>query len=258
MARDVPAVSASALRVSFVAEPRSDAIELAHFPDHGIVAIGEPIAATAPPADGTGLEILHLSEDSGLEAEAWLADPVGSLEVRLQADRIIWRPGRAAIVGPPSHRDDCVQGLVYFGFFDGELRRLEADIESWWGPARAHIPLTHQVDRADVRRWPEINRATELATLARMRFAVIGHALEKLPPSLPGLAGRLVTDLFNRGEVHDRLVYVDDRLEILEDLYELANDRLSEFHYFRSEYMLEVLIILVLVLEVVVMGYAAL
>jgi hypothetical protein len=44
-------------------------------------------------------------------------------------------------------------------------------------------------------------------------------------------------------------------LEILEDLYEVANDRLSEFSYFHTEYILELLIILVLALEVVLMAY---
>jgi uncharacterized Rmd1/YagE family protein len=90
-----------------------------------------------------------------------------------------------------------------------------------------------------------------------MRFADVERALEMPPASLPATAERLVSDLFRRGEVDDRLQYVDDRLEILEDLYELANDRLSEFSYFHTEYIVEILIVVVLVLELVLVAYAA-
>ena len=56
-----------------------------------------------------------------------------------------------------------------------------------------------------------------------------------------------------QAEVVDRLGWLDDRIEVYEDLYELANDRLSEFSYFNREYRLELWIILLLIAEVVIM-----
>ena len=54
-------------------------------------------------------------------------------------------------------------------------------------------------------------------------------------------------------EVQDRLKALDDRLEVFEDVYELANDRLLEYGNFLTEARLEIWIIVILVAEVVLM-----
>ena len=46
-------------------------------------------------------------------------------------------------------------------------------------------------------------------------------------------------------EVLDRLKAVDDRLEVYEDVYELANDRILEYGNFRAEARLEIWIIVI-------------
>ena len=46
---------------------------------------------------------------------------------------------------------------------------------------------------------------------------------------------RLYNELAMQAEVHDRLATLDDRIEVLQDLYELAADRLlGEYRYFRA------------------------
>src|SRR5260221_7082389 len=91
-------------------------------------------------------------------------------------------------------------------------------------------------------------------TRRRMRFARLEPCLEKASIALAGPARRLATELAVQAEVIDRLGSLDDRLEVCEDLYELANDRLSEFTYFHREFRLELWIIVLLVAEVVVMS----
>ena len=51
-----------------------------------------------------------------------------------------------------------------------------------------------------------------------------------------------------------RLGWLDDKLEVAEDLYELANDRLSDFTYFHREFRLELLIVVLLLAEVIIMS----
>jgi len=61
----------------------------------------------------------------------------------------------------------------------------------------------------------------------------------------------LCFEMFNQANVPDRLQVVDDQLEVVQDLYELANERLTEFRYYRNESILEFWVIAILALEVV-------
>ena len=191
-------------------------------------------------------------------AEGWMAPPRARngnpiAEVVLRSDRILWRPGQAMIQAPPERFDEDLAAVVEFAFYEGHLRRLEREVDDDWPTAEADVPLTHGVTRPDLARWPHVNRMTERVTLRRMRFARLARRLEQASPTLPGPSRRLVAELLSQAEVTDRLAAVDDKLEVYEDLYELANDRLSEFSYFRSECRLEVWIIVILVLEILVM-----
>jgi uncharacterized Rmd1/YagE family protein len=62
-----------------------------------------------------------------------------------------------------------------------------------------------------------------------------------------------VSELLVQCEVQDRLKAVDDRLEVFEDAYELANDRLMEYGNFRAEAKLEIWIIVILLGELILM-----
>jgi uncharacterized Rmd1/YagE family protein len=64
----------------------------------------------------------------------------------------------------------------------------------------------------------------------------------------------LARELAAQAEVVERFHWVDDKLEVYDDLYELANDRLSEFAYFMREYRLEAWIIVLLLVECVLMS----
>jgi hypothetical protein len=201
------------VHISFVAEPPPDATQLSHFLEQGRFAVAAPIAAegTPPPGQETGLDILQLVGDATppgdceRQAKTWLFGAAGVLDVKVQSDRILWHPERAAIIAAADRLDDYVRALIHFGFYERELRRLEAQIEDWWRAARGHIPLTHQVDRAAVRRWAEVNRATEATTTARMRFADIRQPLGTPSPSLSGPAQRLVSELLRQTRIEDRL-----------------------------------------------------
>ena len=260
-----PVEGVTALRIRFVGEPSLGARVVMEFPELGRFAVAGSLALDdLPPASephaGPELYVLCLRGGAAVpfewrqRAEAWMAKPPSRpgqamLDLVLQSDRVLWRAGRALVIGAPDRFDDVLAGLIHFSFYEGELRRLEAEIDTWWEAAERDAALTHQVDTAAVRRWPHVNRMTEVATLARMRLVRITRPLEKAAGTLAGPARRLVSELALQAEVADRLTYVDDKLEVFEDLYELANDRISEFNYFRREYVVEIWIVVVLLLE---------
>lgn len=63
---------------------------------------------------------------------------------------------------------------------------------------------------------------------------------------------RAIAELTVQADVEDRLAYVDDRLEVFEDLYEWVNERLCDYSYFRREHAVEIGIVLAIVVQVAV------
>lgn len=260
--------AAHALRIQFCADQTSGPSVVRKFCDPYVrAAVGRPLhvdellstAAVEPlPLDRFDFLFLPSGSATPIElqrrAEAWMSDPglsaaAPTIDLVLQSDRVLWRPGRAVLLGSSRRMAELMAGLVDFAFFESELRRLEQELEEAWPTAEADVLLTHGVDRASLARRDHVNRMTRSTALRRIRFARLSPHLEKAPATLPGAGRRLATELALQAEVTERLKYVDDRLEVFEDLYELANDRLSEFRYFSQEYRLEMWIVVLLVIE---------
>jgi hypothetical protein len=248
----------SMLCVRFLPKVPEGSTALLDFAELGRVAVAESIAANAA-APTDGFLIVHLPGGDGVQAatraaaEAWIAGE-GLVDLTLQSDRILWRPGHALVISGGDF-DAYLRGLASFALYESELRRLEQDLLAWWPMAQKDVPLTHRVDRRALHRWRHVARMTEAVAGARFRLVAIEACLERGPESLQGLARRLFIELALRIGATHRLERLDDQIDVVADLYELANDRLSEFSYFRREYVLEFLIIGVLALEVLLLLY---
>ena len=184
-------------------------------------------------------------------AQPETGDAVPTIELVLRSDRILWRPGRALMIGAADRVEEVLSGVLDFAYHEGELRRLEFEAQDDWPIAEALIPLTHSVDREALKRQPQVDLMTRVTTSRRMRYVRIERRLEKASSTLPGAARRLVSELAVQAEVVDRLRALSDQLEVFEDLCESANDRLLEYSYYRGEYRLEVWIIVILAMELV-------
>lgn len=262
--------TASAERVRFLARAADGETSLAFNDPYPRVAVSQPVAiqdllaSARPELPRDEILLLFLPAGSATpvelqrQAEQWMNDAsLGvespTIDIVLQSDRILWRPGRAVVVGAARRWPELRAGLVSFAFYEAELRRLERELEDDWNVAEADVVLTHSVDREALARRAQVDAMTRTTALRRIRYTRLAPHLEKSSPTLPGLARRLFSELALQAEATDRLKYLDDRLEVYQDLYESANDRLSEFAYYRSEWRLEIWIIALLVLEVVVM-----
>jgi hypothetical protein len=265
--------AARARKIRFVAELPARATATETFPHPSRrYAVAETVPvdallgtsrATEPPDDELRL-ILLLSGSAGAldfqrRAEQWIhgtgpatVQPI--VDLQLRSERILWRAGYAVIIGGAERCDEILPGLVHFAFYEGELRKLERELDADWLTAEADIPLTHSVDRSALARRDHVDAMTRQTALRRVRFARLSPCLFKPSPALAGSARRLAGELAVQAEVVERLGYVDDRLEVYEDLYESANDRLSEFSYYSSEFRLELWIVLLLLAELVVMA----
>lgn len=206
-----------------------------------------------------GLHVLHLPggiatpHEGRQRAEAWVAASSQPIELLLQSDRIQWAPGRAVIIGNVLGVPEYLCGLAAFSFLEAALRGLEQRITLRLAAAEPDTDLTHRIDRTALRRWPEIGRATHDVTAMHLLLVRIAGALEHPPDRLPSQARRLFAELAIQTEVSHRLERAEARVEALWELYELVNSRLSEFSYFRREYLVEWLIVLILAGEAVLL-----
>lgn len=187
--------------------------------------------------------------------EDWIAQPNPAesgdfIMITQLSDQILWRPNRFVIIGDPARIHEFLPALIAFAYHEGELRRMERETDEHLRSAEMDIGLTHQVSDADLARWPRANEGVRRATLLRIHFARLEPRLERPSLQLAGATRRFVSELVLQTDVVGRLEVLDDRIEVLQDLYESATDRLSEYSYFRREYRLEIGIIIVLLVEI--------
>jgi hypothetical protein len=133
------------------------------------------------------------------------------------------------------------------------LRTLEAGIKRNWGAARQDAALSHRVTRKALRQWARVGELTEWVALSRLRYPAIDVGLYAPPESLTPRSRRILLELAKLTRMPDRLEFVDDQIQVYDDLYHVANDRLSEYRYHRTELQMEALIVILLVMEAAVM-----
>ena len=85
-----------------------------------------------------------------------------------------------------------------------------------------------------------------------MRFVDLQGAQDP-ERELSGVARRLFNEFLLATQAQDRLIVLDDKIEVVEDLYATANERLTSFAYFRREYWLEIAIVVLLLVQFVQM-----
>lgn len=211
---------------------------------------GGEVAVAAALAAEEGAHLIHLPGGDAAEAtlreavEAW-AGGRGGQELVFRSERLLWRPGRMAIIG----NADIDTYRVALGTWDhliATLAGIEARAEALWRTAHDDIDLTHGLRARDLTRQRCVNVATREITRLRMDFADIAPSLERAPPEMEGLARRVVMEFGAMADMPHRLEQLDEKLDVIADIYELANDRLSEFSYFRREYRVEWLIVILL------------
>jgi len=191
-------------------------------------------------------------------AEQWMGSRRGELgapyEVPFRSDRVLWRRGRAVCFGIGDFFDDIRYAVAYFSLCEGELARLEARIAAQWPTLAKDLALTHSVTHRELRLQRVVDERTREAHGMRMTFIRIDTALQRLDRELTAPAQRIVSELAQQADTIDRLRLLDDAIETAQDVYDTANDRLLEYRYFRSEYIIEIIIAVVLLVELVVVG----
>lgn len=188
-------------------------------------------------------------------AEQWMAsrpDERGApYEVPHRSDRILWRRGRALCFGTGEFFHDVRNAVAYFSFCEAELARLEDRVAAQWPIVEGDLPLTHSVTRREVQRQQAVDSRTHEAHAMRIVFIRLDTALERLDRVLSAPSQRIVSELAQQADTIDRLRLLDDGIELAQEVYDTANDRLLEYRYFHAEYRIEIIIAVILFAELI-------
>lgn len=257
-------------RIRFVSEPRPAAKVVWTFQKpRACVATEEAVAFTDLRADNPEEEAADyftfvLLPTDGVSApkkivQSWIApsdhpDAVPTTSFSSNNCKIQWRPGKAMVQGPPEAFERVVEALVEFSFLEGELRRLERSLEKQEAVAPADVPRAHRIRFRDRKEWRRIGETVELVYRMRMTYGRLEAQFATAPHALPRDSRQVMERLIEETVIAERLEGFSNRLEACEDLYEGANDRIADYHWYLEGGWMELSIIGLLVIEIVLMG----
>jgi hypothetical protein len=166
---------------------------------------------------------------------------------------IRWHPGRAVVQGGADGPEAALAALTDFAFYEGELRALELALQGCEAEARADVARAYRIRFRDREHWARFGERIEQLSRMRLRYARLEPRLAKPSRALPVESRRVMARLLARADVRARLEALTNRIEACEDLYEGANDRVTDHRWYLEGHALEIGIILLLVLEVCLM-----
>ncbi|GAC1399333.1 MAG: hypothetical protein NVSMB68_14750 [Thermoanaerobaculia bacterium] len=214
----------------------------------------ERSVATEAPADHSANAFVvaivpwAANQDSLRSADAWVDEnlEIEGLSLAEKRLRIVVGKTRALIVSDSPAEPLRAASAAWY--VRQQLTFLDEAIRGFWKRAEEDVPLTHSVTRRHLGNVSHVNEMT--VKVAELRFRAVELQRFAVGDMLHAEGRRTFLALLEEMDLEDRLEAIDDAVETLQDLYELANDRLTEFTFFNREYRLEWLILLLLLVEV--------
>ena len=260
-----PSVEMTAWRFRFVENAPAGGEVYRRFADpRNVCAVRESVADffSPPvwPAPVDTFEVVCVVESAALTSKlkSWMGKPedsqaVVTVGIETEASKLRWRPGRAVIEASADESADVIAGLVEFSFFEGELRRLEQAIVPHQTSADRDVAFAYNIRPADRSQWDRLYQTMEQLYHLRLQFARLEPNLYQSARTLPAAARQVFDRLSIRADIETRLEALNDRLETIEDLYEGAIDRITDYRNYRKGSLLEIAIVILLAVEVVLL-----
>lgn len=191
-------------------------------------------------------------------AAAWL-EPGVPLDLRqaqlitLQGTRVLWSPGKAAILAPPNRLETLRAALLEFSFHAAEIREIEQALALAWPELEADTPIAFQYDDRAAARRDQLAQRFQRVIAWRTKLVRINPVVHRPPVHPLTLAAQLAERLRERVRMAERLEFLSGQLEVFERVYEMCGQRSSEYALSQDEKVLEWIIILLLATETIVL-----
>lgn len=246
--------------VAFVSKAETAQTTLMEFKEpRACQAILVANSAAQPSADVTMLLVpTGDHDDAELLENAWnWVEPGITQEHRhgflimLWGARVIWSPGRAALIASADRLAALRHAVIDFSFHDRETRKIEAELAEAWPHLEADTPLAFRFDAQDLSRQKELAKRFNQIVGMRARLVRIDPAIHHPLVHPPTLASQLKERLKDRARLSERIEFADEQLNVLEGVYEMCAARSSEFVIAQQEARLEWFIVILLATQTV-------
>ena len=234
-------MAADSIRISFVAEVPSGVKSLRKYKH---------------PRKIYAIESADSSANAGFEVVFCEAIQEGAAAISIKQDNISisWQRNQIHVLCPLESRLDVLTALADFGFYEGELHRLESDVEVQEPLAEKDVEFAHRIHHSNRDHWSRFGETIERFTRDRLIYARLCSQLAFPSPTLSPKSRQIVSKLLRESNIEDRLEMYSDRLEALEELYEGANDRVADYRWYRGGHILEWTIVIILIFEAIAMS----
>jgi hypothetical protein len=197
-------------------------------------------------------------EDPELAAKVWSwVEPEVPPDVRrgflitLQGARIIWSPGRAAIIASADRLEALRRAVVQFSFQDGEVRDIERELAQAWPHLEEDAPLAFHIGMWAKSRREELAQRFQQMLGLRTRLARINPVIHHPPIHPPTLASQLSERLKERTRLSERVEFISEQIGVFERVYEMCGQRSGEVTIARSQALLEWMIIILIAMQTI-------
>jgi outer membrane protein OmpA-like peptidoglycan-associated protein len=252
-----PVLSARAWRVTFRV-PASEADFGSLVPDapRPLVAVREEfdvteaLDAASPETESTEFVIIWAPPGATSverRVESWVGAQSPLLRASISTIRVVWSNNRAMFFCAPEPSESGYDAVVRFTVIMREAAALDEQMASVWRSMNEHVRFA--VGSPAWSKRKEINLAAKKAVETKMALLRTQTSLEQLDAKLASTSKRLCAEMILAANLHDRLEVMEDPLQFANDRYEIVNARLIESNYARKGLWMEVLIALLLAMN---------
>lgn len=202
------------------------------------------------------LHVIHLPpgtpEPQVQSAHRWLSGSDSAPVVRAQSAEgaLFFRPGRAIIAGSAEQLDEALAAITDFAFYEGQLRKLEAEVARDWPEVEADLPHVSKLDDGSKKLWPALYRKLAHQHWLGMAATRIDHRVALITEDRPPQLAKLLARLRVRARLPTRLEQLHSHLEVRDGIYDQIGYRLSDHRQLRASLVIEVVIVVLLLMEV--------
>jgi len=166
---------------------------------------------------------------------------------------ICWHCCQINVIAPAEESEKLIPALLDFDQVMREVQKLQQVLPSIESVAISDVPGTLRIRRKDSAQWKRIGSIMENLARMRLEFARFEALVFNPASDLSPLAKRIFRSLVRKADLENKLESLSDRMEVLEDLYEGAVDRINDHRYWRDGHILEIIIIVLLAGEVLLL-----
>ena len=215
------------------------------------------------PDHGLQILVVPITEESVSQLLAQACDWVAAVGVGNDANKpqtlslygaqIIWNSLRATIIAQPEKTGPILLALTDFFLYDAALSEIETEIDDAWPHIKTDAAFAFEFSERAVPKRHELSIRFENTVSMRARLARLAPHVHRLSTHPATITSQLNERLRERTRMVSRFEFLSSQLDVLEDVYGMCGQRVSDFMLARQQIVLEWAIVFLLAAELLLL-----